>query len=37
MHTAADHPLWLRPRIPFMELPSRYLKEITARQAALVH
>ena len=35
MHTSEDHPLWLRQRTPFMEVPSRYLAEITARQAAL--
>jgi hypothetical protein len=35
MHTAEDHPLWLRQRTPFMEVPSRYLSEITARQAEL--
>jgi hypothetical protein len=37
MHTAEDHPLWLRQREPFMEVPSRYLAEITARQAELTH
>jgi len=35
MHTAEDHPLWLRQRSPFMEVPSRYLAEITARQSEL--
>lgn len=35
MHTGDDHPLWLRQRTPFMEVPSRYLEEITARQAEL--
>jgi hypothetical protein len=35
MHTGEDHPLWLRQRTPFMEVPSRYLAEITARQAEL--
>ncbi len=35
MHTAEDHPLWLRQRTPFMEMPSRYLADITARHAAL--
>lgn len=35
MHTPADHPLWLRQRQPFMELPSRYLAEMAGRQAAL--
>jgi Taurine catabolism dioxygenase TauD, TfdA family len=37
MHTAEDHPLWLRQRVPFMEVPSRYLAEITTRQAELAH
>jgi Taurine catabolism dioxygenase TauD, TfdA family len=37
MHTGEDHPLWLRQRVPFMEVPSRYLAEITARQAELAH
>lgn len=35
MHSPADHPLWLRQRTPFMELPSRYLAEMTHRQEAL--
>ncbi len=35
MHTAEDHPLWLRQRVPCMEMPSRYLAEITAKQAEL--
>lgn len=35
MHTAEDHPLWLRQRTPFMEVPSRYLAEITTRQTEL--
>jgi hypothetical protein len=35
MHTAEDHPLWLRQRTPFMEVPSRYVAEITARQSEL--
>jgi Taurine catabolism dioxygenase TauD, TfdA family len=35
MHTHEDHPLWLRQRTPSMEMPSRYLAEITARQAEL--
>ncbi|HEY2620418.1 MAG TPA: TauD/TfdA family dioxygenase [Acetobacteraceae bacterium] len=37
MHTGEDHPLWLCQRTPFMEIPSRYLAEITARQAELAH
>lgn len=36
MHTPQDYPLWLRQRRPLMELPSRYLAEMTRRQAALV-
>jgi len=36
MHRAEDHPLWLRQRTPFMEVPSRYLAEITSKQAELV-
>ena len=35
MHRSDDHPLWLRQRTPFMEVPSRYLVEITQRQAEL--
>ena len=35
MHTPADHPLWLRQRLAFMELPSRYLAEMAGRQAAM--
>ena len=34
MHSPADHPLWLRQRTPFMELPSRYLAEMAGRQEA---
>jgi hypothetical protein len=37
MHTNEDHPLWLRQRTPFMEVPSRYLAEITARQTVLAN
>jgi hypothetical protein len=37
MHTGEDHPLWLRQRVPFMEVPSRYLAEITARQVEMVY
>src|SRR5579872_1432470 len=33
MHGAADHPLWLRQRTPFMEVPSRYLAEMSRRRA----
>jgi len=35
MHAPADHALWLRQRRPSMELPSRYLAEMTQREAAL--
>jgi hypothetical protein len=35
MHTAEDHRLWLRQRTPFMEVPSRYLAEMTRRRAEL--
>jgi len=37
MHSPADHPLWLRQRRPSMEVPSRYLAEMTRRKAELVH
>jgi Taurine catabolism dioxygenase TauD, TfdA family len=37
MHGPADHPLWLRQRRPLMEVPSRYLAEITRRKAELVN
>ncbi len=37
MHTGEDHPLWWRQRTPFMEVPSRYLAQITVRQAELMH
>jgi hypothetical protein len=36
MHRSDDHAGWLRQRTPFMEVPSRYLAEITQRQADLV-
>jgi len=35
VHAPADQPLWLRQRRPFMELPSRYLAEMTQRKAEL--
>jgi hypothetical protein len=35
-HTVADHPLWLRQRQPFMEVPSRYFAEMSRRQGELV-
>jgi len=37
MHSPADHPLWLRQRRPLMEVPSRYLTEMTRRKAELVN
>jgi hypothetical protein len=37
MHSLADHPLWLRQRRPFMEVPSRYLTEMTRRKVELAH
>jgi alpha-ketoglutarate-dependent taurine dioxygenase len=37
MHSPADHPLWLRQRRRFMEVPSRYLTEMTRRKAELAH
>jgi hypothetical protein len=37
MHGAADHANWLRQRRPFMEVPSRYLAEMTQRKAELTH
>ena len=35
VHSPADQPLWLRQRQPFMEVPSRYLANMTQRKAAL--
>jgi hypothetical protein len=35
VHSPADQPLWLRQRKPFMEVPSRYLAEMTQRKAKL--
>jgi Taurine catabolism dioxygenase TauD, TfdA family len=35
MHGTADHAGWLRQRRPFMEVPSRYLAEMTRRKAEL--
>jgi hypothetical protein len=37
MHSPADHPLWLRQRRSLMEVPSRYLAEMSRRKAELVH
>ena len=36
MHGPADHPLWLRQRRPLMEVPSRYLADMSHRQIELV-
>lgn len=36
MHSAADHPLWLRQRRPLMEVPSRYLAEMARRREELM-
>lgn len=36
VHTPVDHQSWLRQRKPFMELPLRYLAEMTDRKAELV-
>jgi hypothetical protein len=36
MHGPADHPMWLRQRRPLMEVPSRYLAEMSRRQTELV-
>jgi hypothetical protein len=35
VHWPDDEPFWLRQRRPFMEVPSRYLAEMTQRKAAL--
>jgi hypothetical protein len=35
VHSPEDQPLWLRQRRPLMEVPSRYLTEMTQRKAAL--
>ena len=35
MQSPADYPLWLRQRTPFMEVPTRYLAEMTRRKAEL--
>jgi alpha-ketoglutarate-dependent taurine dioxygenase len=37
MHSPADHPLWLRQRRALMEVPSRYLAEMSRRKAELAH
>jgi len=36
MQSPADYPLWQRQRTPFMEVPTRYLAEMTKRKAELV-
>jgi alpha-ketoglutarate-dependent taurine dioxygenase len=36
VHSPEDQPLWQRQRAPFMEMPSRYLAEMTTRKAELV-
>jgi len=35
VHSPEDQPMWLRQRRPVMEVPSRYLAEMTQRRAAL--
>jgi hypothetical protein len=35
MQSPADYPLWLRQRTRFMEVPTRYLAEMTKRKAEL--
>jgi hypothetical protein len=35
MQSPADYPLWLRQRTPFMEVPTRYLTEMTQRKAEM--
>jgi hypothetical protein len=35
MQSPADYPLWQRQRTPFMEVPTRYLAEMTRRKAEL--
>jgi hypothetical protein len=37
VHWPEERPLWLRQRRPFMELPSRYLAEMSRRQLELTH
>lgn len=34
VYSMADLPLWARHRTPFMEMPGRYMAEVTARQEA---
>jgi hypothetical protein len=35
MQSPADYPLWQRQRTPFMEVPTRYLAEMSRRKAEL--
>jgi hypothetical protein len=35
VHSRDDEPMWLRQRRPFMEVPSRYLAEMTQRKAEM--
>jgi hypothetical protein len=35
VHSPDDEPMWLRQRTKFMEVPSRYLTEMTQRKAEL--
>jgi Taurine catabolism dioxygenase TauD, TfdA family len=35
VHSPSDQPMWLRQRRPLMEVPSRYLAEMTQRKAEL--
>ena len=37
VHWPEERPLWLRQRRPFMELPSRYLAEMSRRKLELAH
>jgi hypothetical protein len=36
MQSPADYPLWQRQRTPFMEVPTRYLAQMTRRKAELI-
>ena len=35
MQSPADYPLWLRQRTSFMEVPTRYLADMTRRKAEI--
>ena len=37
VHWPEERPLWLRQRRPSMELPSRYLAEMSRRKLELAH